>query len=757
MVYCESCGAANETITEKCFVCLQPFVDTEELEVVPVQASGDTESENSENKHMPMLLQGRYQLLKEVGTGGFGAVYKAIDTKFDNRTVAIKEIRLQGLKTNEIIDATDTFNREVNILSDLRHPNLPRVYDHFTSPEHWYLVMDFIDGQTLETYLDSRGGRLPLDEVFTLGIQICTVLDYLHTRQPAIIFRDLKPTNIMITSNRQVYLIDFGAARYFKAGRTKDTIAFGSPGYAAPEQYGKAQTTARSDIYSLGATLHEALTGKDPAEDPFHFGAIQVPGKTTPPDLDALIQRMVEVDMSKRPTSAAAVKTELWRISTQHEHRLYAQPAAPSSLPPYKPSFGVGQPPPASWAQSAPSVQQAQMQLGFAPTPAPRKHVFSRRAATSMIILGIASVALLENVRTLWPSSYGQSQGSMTGPPQMMQDFRVIRQDTFPYHTDSVTSLGWSPKGGYIASGSLDKTLRVWKQNFDGVETIHSMPDAVQSVDWSPDGSYIAAVSAGKVGELQVWSASARGGDKAALTFSQPTSGGINALAWAPAPLTQPDGYSIATGSNDGKVRVMQMGTSLAGTQVTTYSGPKGPLLSLAWSPDGTYLAGGSADKTVQVWQPTNVNGSSSSNVPFVFSQHADRVTALTWTADNNVISGSADWTVLIWDTSGNVIQNYKMAAPVSALALSAQNLLAIGTEDGMVTLYNLSNADQQSIAAPIQTNNQGIHAIAWSPDGNSLVTGGDDKQATIWNIQEQYSNWQGGGPKHDHRDQWGG
>src|SRR5450631_4747771 len=98
MVYCESCGAANETITEKCFVCLQPFVDTEELENVSVQTSAHTESENNESKHTPALLKGRYQLLKEVGTGGFGAVYKAIDTQFDNRIVAIKEIRLQGLK-----------------------------------------------------------------------------------------------------------------------------------------------------------------------------------------------------------------------------------------------------------------------------------------------------------------------------------------------------------------------------------------------------------------------------------------------------------------------------------------------------------------------------------------------------------------------------------------------------------------------------------------------------------------------------------
>ncbi|HEY5003336.1 MAG TPA: serine/threonine-protein kinase, partial [Ktedonobacteraceae bacterium] len=732
------------------------FVDTEELEIVSAQTSADTESENNENEQTTTLLQGRYQLLKEVGTGGFGAVYKAIDTQFDNRIVAIKEIRLQGLKPNEIIDATDTFNREVNILTDLRHPNLPRVYDHFTSPEHWYLVMDFIDGQTLETYLDTRGGRLPLDEVFTLGIQICTVLDYLHTRQPAIIFRDLKPTNVMITSNRQVFLIDFGAARYFKAGRTKDTIAFGSPGYAAPEQYGKAQTTARSDIYSLGATLHEALTGKDPAEDPFHFAPIHITGKTIPPDMDALIQRMVEMDMSKRPTSAAAIKVELWRISTQHTQRLYAQPAASSSMPPYRPNFGVGQPPPAAWAQSAPSVQQAQIQLGFTPTPAPRKHVFSRRAATSMIILGIASVALLENVRTLWPSSYGQNQDPVPQPGPMMQgpSFDVVQQTSFTYHTNSVTALDWSPQSNYIASGSLDKTLRVWKQNFDGTETIHTMPADVKAVGWSPDGSYIAATSAGKTGELLIWGALASGGDKPTLAASYPSSGTINALAWSP--LTQPDGYSIAIGSDDGKVRVINEGASLANGQVTTYTGPKGPLLSLAWSPDGNYLAGGSADTTVQIWQPTDLNGSSTSSPAFVFPKHTDRVTALAWTSNQNaIISGSADMSVQVWDINNdiNILQSYMMSSPVSALAVSSQNILAVGTEDGTVTLYNLFGSDQP--IATIGENNQATRSIAWSPDGSSLVIGGDDRRATIWNLREQYSNWQGGGPNH-HR-QWGG
>jgi len=750
MVYCESCGAANETINENCFVCLRPVVNTEELEIVSAQSAAYEEHESKHaEQDMPTLLQGRYQILKEVGTGGFGAVYKAVDTKFDNRTVAIKEIRLQGLKPNEIIDATDTFNREVNILSDLRHPNLPRVYNHFTAPEHWYLVMDFIDGQTLETYLASKGGRLSLDEIFTLGTQICMVLDYLHTRQPAIIFRDLKPTNIMITSNKQIYLIDFGAARYFKAGRTKDTIAFGSPGYAAPEQYGKAQTTPRSDLYSLGATLHEALTGTDPAEDAFHFAPIRITGQTIPPDLEALILRMVEMDMSKRPTSAAAVKAELWRISTQHTQRLYALPIMPSGMPPYRPSFGVGQPPPAAWSRSAPSVQQAQIQLGFTPTPVARKRGISRRAITSMIILGVASVAFLENARTLWSHSSIPYDMPATGQTPMMAQYTFEQVSTFTDHHNTVTSLNWSPVGNNIASGSLDRSLRIWNANYEGTEITHTMQDGVNAVGWSSDGAYVAAASGGKTGELEIWKSAASGGDQPVLTFSHPTSGAFNALAWASSNLST---TNIALASDDGNVRVIDIATPAASRTITLYPTSKEPVLSLVWSSDGNYLVAGSADSTVHVF-----NTSPTSTPPFVFSQHTSAITALAWTADQSyIISGSSDMQVLVWDLTGQVAQKYQMTAPVSALALSPADLLAIGTEDGNIAVYSLSdtNASTYSIR-----NSGAIRSISWSSDGSFFVAGGDNGETTVWSVNVENIPWQGGsyqgggGPHH----RWGG
>ena len=302
LLFCANCGAANQPQAGTCFACGQA------LSAAAPVSSGER------------IVKERYRLLRQVGTGGFGAVYLAEDTLVGGQKVALKEIRLVGLSAQEMIEATDAFNREVSLLPGLRHPHLPRVYDHFTDAQHWYLVMEFIAGETLEGYVQKvPGSRLPVEMVLDMGIQLADVLDYLHSRQPSIIFRDLKPANIMRTPTGHLYLIDFGIARVFKPGQPKDTIAFGSPGYAAPEQYGRAQTTARSDLYSLGATLHFLLSGDDPANTPFSFAPF-APSLAAQPrmaSLQRLIMQMVELDVAKRPQSAQVVKRELQEIATQ--------------------------------------------------------------------------------------------------------------------------------------------------------------------------------------------------------------------------------------------------------------------------------------------------------------------------------------------------------------------------------------------------------------------------------------------------------
>ncbi len=165
----------------------------------------------------------------------------------------------------------------------------------------------------------------------------------LHSQQPAIVFRDLKPANIMRTTTGQLYLIDFGIARYFKPGQAKDTVALGSPGYAAPEQYGKAQTTPRADIYSLGAVLHQLLTTRDPSEAPFRFLPLRPkspqshsdPGSLTMSMVDVLVSKlerliasMLEMDVNKRPSDVAYVQQELHVMSRLWSdiHKSYWRP-----------------------------------------------------------------------------------------------------------------------------------------------------------------------------------------------------------------------------------------------------------------------------------------------------------------------------------------------------------------------------------------------------------------------------------------------
>ena len=293
------------------------------------------------NCHRPLLLsaylvsqtlfQDQYCIIDKLGAGGFGSVYKARDTRRANALVAIKEFRLSGLTPQELVEATNAFHREGDLLSQLTHPNLPCLYEQICRLEQWYLVMDFLEGETLENYQNKAPNkRLLLSEVFTIGLQLCDVLEYLHTHQPPIVFRDLKPANIIRAPEGKLYVIDFGIARFFKPGQVKDTMALGSLGYAAPEQYGRAQTTPRADIYSLGAILHQLLTGKDPSEAPLRFTPLRGkhassrsdPGGLTSSMVDVMMDRlgilinsMLDLDINKRPASVTLIKQELHHLA----------------------------------------------------------------------------------------------------------------------------------------------------------------------------------------------------------------------------------------------------------------------------------------------------------------------------------------------------------------------------------------------------------------------------------------------------------
>src|SRR6266581_2320945 len=302
------------------------------------------------------LLQQRYVIVGQAGKGGMGAVYQAVDTRDTHRRVAIKEMSQGHLSATGLAEATAQFQREAALLGRLSHPNLPHIYNAFNERGRSYLVMDFIDGKTLLQLLKESGFRpLPVAQVLDYALQLCDVLAYLHQQHPPIIFRDLKPTNVMVTANGHVFLIDFGIARIFKEGQEQDTALLGSPGYAAPEQHGSAQTNPRSDPYN--------------ADDRFRFPPVRQYNPQVPVELDQLIQRLLALDERQRPASAVEVGQALVKISQQAMED--TRSISPSMNPATAPTqYGKLPPAPLSTQYMPPTPGVNQAPLAFPPTAA---------------------------------------------------------------------------------------------------------------------------------------------------------------------------------------------------------------------------------------------------------------------------------------------------------------------------------------------------------------------------------------------------
>ncbi len=264
----------------------------------------------------PQLFAGRYRLLQEVGKSDCSYVYQAIDTFDDNRLVAVKRLRQSGLPVGLRGAARQSYRREAAILPQLSHLRIPRLHEASLDGSLWYLVLDYIPGETLECYLKRQPIPLPLLEVIDLGLQICDVLVYLHEHRPPVKFRDLKPANLMRKPSGQIALIDFGLACPFRPGRL-DPVALGTAGYAAPEQYaneyGQSATTLQSDIYSLGVILHRLLSGEVPQPSTFTFS----PLVNTVPDLAELVASMLNPEPEQRVQHIRAVQARLQAISAQ--------------------------------------------------------------------------------------------------------------------------------------------------------------------------------------------------------------------------------------------------------------------------------------------------------------------------------------------------------------------------------------------------------------------------------------------------------
>ncbi|HEY7417831.1 MAG TPA: protein kinase [Ktedonobacteraceae bacterium] len=665
-MFCDHCGAENKPEATHCFACHQPL---------------DRDSQSSANISSVSgpLLHNRYQILKQIGSGGFGAVYQAYDTGMHNRMVALKEIHSRGLTSEEQQEATASFHREVELLASLHHPGLPTIFEEFEEKQNHYLVMDFIEGETLEAYVARRGGKLPLSEVLEIALQLCDILEYLHTQQPPVIFRDLKPANVMRTAQGHLYLIDFGIARHFKPGQIKDTTAFGSPGYAAPEQYGRAQTTPRADIYSLGALLHFLLTGIDPSLTPFHFAPLPHTNQASTRPLNALIQRMTALNEPQRPTSVHEVETEL-----KHIQDLQRQKSLSPGLAPAQP------------APQSLGTQQAQT-----PKPARRRNLPKDQQQT-------------QARRPSHGQLQVQVQEEPVSPESQPHPRKLTRRNLL---IASALTLGGLALGG----GTLLIVHRNEAENGPA-------PVEVSATYWSPDGNYVAFCwDNGKIGLLDAKSS------RFLYTFNlyNVKDSIVDLLCWSPDSKRLALNYDVAQSAQIWDVESRKV--------ILTYpASADGPIglafstseTSLVWSPDGQYLAWGGANG-VDIWSATSLNNAGVLNFADLGSQeNTALVDALSWAGDSRRLAVSLSDSKT-YDTTRIQIMDVKSQQRINSLTVPAGPNEAVLMEwapvgDYIAVLKNTSLFLLHAVDAGKNINVsqtfEDVSALAWSTDGRFLA-----------------------------------
>lgn len=267
-----------------------------------------TNEQTPQGLRLGSLIDGKYKVIAKVGRGGMSTVWLAMNIK-TNKNWAIKEVRQTGKNGSEIVNQNLT--TEIGILKKLQHENLPQIIDIFEKNNTFLIIMDYVEGRTLKAIVDERGAQ-PQEDVVNWAIQLCSVLDYLHTRKPAIIYRDFKPGNIMLRPDGRIVLIDFGTAREYKTGQEEDTISLGTKGYAAPEQYGgDGQTDARTDIYNLGATIYHLVTGKNPTKPPYEIRPIREWNPSLSTGLEKIILKCIANNPNERYQTAKELQFAL--------------------------------------------------------------------------------------------------------------------------------------------------------------------------------------------------------------------------------------------------------------------------------------------------------------------------------------------------------------------------------------------------------------------------------------------------------------
>lgn len=624
------------------------------------------------NNHLGQQL-GNYRLIGKLGRGGFADVYLG-EHVYLKTQAAIKVLRAQLSK-----DDLESFLKEARAIANLIHPNIVRVLEFGVEGNVPFLVMDYAPKGTVRQCYP-KGTRLPLETILTYVKQVAAALQYAHNQK--VIHRDVKSENLLIGRNNEVLLSDFGIAMVGQGSdyRTAQSVG-GTVGYMAPEQL-QGRATAASDQYALGIITYEWLCG----ECPFRGSYFEIASQhmlTPPPSLQ---QKMDSIP----PMVEQVVQRALNKDPQQRFRDVQT---------------------------FADALEQAYQGLRSKGTllasdkSMPLKRGVSRRA----VIMGLGGLigAAAAGSGIAWVVQ----RIGMQAPPIGTSIF------TYKGHVDSVESLGWSPDGKRIVSGSADKTVQVWDATTGNHRLIYrGHSSRVWSVAWSSDGTRITSGS----GELalydpsaddtvQVWDATS-----GARTFIyHGHSNYVQAVAWSP------NSQRIASGAGDDTVQVWNADN---GGDALTYRLHGRPVKAVAWSPDGKYIASGGDDNTVQVFDSTT------GKLIFTYRGHSDALQTVAWSRNGKYIaSGSYDGSIQVWGarTGTPIFIHNDQNTRINAVTWSPDGTrIASAGWDKTVQIWDVIVRKNIFV---YQNHTGVVTSVAWSPDGTRIASASWDKTVQVW------------------------
>jgi WD40 repeat protein len=655
-----------------------------------------------------------YEVLEELGRGGMGVVYKARQVGL-NRLVALKMVLVGGHASPAELTR---FRLEAEAVARLQHPNIVQVFDIGESHGHPYFTLEFVEGGTLAQRVDHR--PQPARQAAALVAVLARASHAAHQR--GIVHRDLKPANVLLTADGVPKITDFGLAKRLDGEQrlTQSNAIVGTPSYMAPEQVeGRARPVGpAADIYSLGAILYEMLTGRPPflAETPVDTilqvlsDAPALPSRLqskVPAELEAVCMKSLHKDPRQRYASAEALAEDLDRFLA----------GTPTEAGRHRPLSWLGR---NGWRVGAVGVWMVIPVLFALLILIPRVQAYL--CVYLVLLVGLSRIGLW-----LWRRA------------------PVKTLDVLRGHGDRVYSVAFSPDGKYLASGSADRTVRLWDVTASQKwATLTGHRGKVYAVAFSPDGQVLASASADRT--VRLWNP-VTGQPQA--TMLQLSSRGF-ALAFSP------DGRTLAVGNRDGTVGLWDLATGQLRTTLARNRGRVGAVYALAFRPDGQVLASGHASGKVTLWDVAQAKErallAQGRRFYFLWTDHSP---AVAFAPDGKILATGKTQNegkpIRVWNAVTGQFLSSLQDSPDWLATVSKWVLLAV-TEIGFHTVYGLAFTPDGKVLVAAQgrmvklwdvasgevrnwfTGHRGkVYAVAVSPDGQTVASSGADRTVRLW------------------------